>query len=91
MLKMKHTYSSQDIDSNWRDHCVMIWQEDDALVPDKEHTNNAFERISALSLTSMPFHEIDEIDQFVYFYSGGWVRVINYEGGWVGIMIEEKA
>jgi len=91
MFKKQNVTKQDDIGGDWRDWLVVLWEEDDAPVPDKERVYEAFCRISEIKHQQHPIYVIDEGDQFINFYRGGWVKAVSCEGGWVGVLLKEKA
>jgi regulator of RNase E activity RraA len=85
MIKRLHISKGEDVPADWQERTVVLWEEDDAPVPDKERTDAAFRRIAGRA--GDPILTIDQGDQLVYFYWSGWVKAINCEGGWVGVLI----
>lgn len=86
VIKRLHVSKGEDVPADWQERTVVLWEEDDAPVPDKERTDAAFRRIAGR--VGDPILTIDQGDQLVYFYRHGWVKTINYEGGWVGVLIK---
>lgn len=89
MFKKQSVTCQGDIGDKWRDRLVVIWEGDDAPVPDKERVDSAFRRISGFSTGyHKPVLKVDEGDEFVYFYREGWVKAVDCEGGWVGVLLK---
>ena len=84
-LRKHYLREKECIPAGWIGKVVVLWEEDDAPVPDKEKTATAFKRISGC--IEKPLHTIDNGDEFISFYRGGWVKSINCEGGWVGVLV----
>ena len=89
MIKKLFVHDLNDIPVDWEQHLVKLWEEDDAPVPDKERTDAAFKRISGLGY-DRPIYEIDQGDQSIFLYRGGWAKAVNCEGGWVGVLIRTE-
>lgn len=87
MIRPIYVTNPENIPENWEDHLVRLWVEDDIPTPDKETTESAFKRIAG-ETRGEPIHEIDQGDCSVYFYRGGWVKVISFDGGCVGILVQ---
>lgn len=70
-------------------HIVILWEEDDALVPDKERGWEAFARMAPRGL-NYKHHDLsfDGGDVSYYFYRNGWVRIHSYEGEAIGVLVE---
>ena len=86
-VKRKYVVSKKDIPNHAEAKVLIVWEEDDAPVPDKERGRDAFTRITQLD----PKHAlatVDEGDVITNYYRGGWVRIVSYDGGAVGMLIE---
>jgi hypothetical protein len=77
--------TARDVPENWHDRLVKLWEEDDAPVPDKELTREAFVRIAGHH--NIEIHKIDDGDAFYYFYMRGWVKCVSCDGGYVGVLV----
>jgi hypothetical protein len=91
-LKKLFILKPSDIPKNWREMYLRIWVEDDAPVPDKERTGNAFQRITGHTdkyMRERHTHMIDDDDCITFFYSDGWVREVACDGGSVGVLVKE--
>lgn len=85
-VRRKRVYSAEDVPEGWMDSHLLLWQEDDAPVPDKERVNEALIRMAGPHLRKLV--SVDLGDCFGHVYSGGWVVVHTPEGGYVGVLVE---
>lgn len=61
--------------SDWYNRVVVVWEEDDAMVPDREMGTAAFARIAGTStMRGGNIDEYDGGDTIMTLYRGGWVR-----------------
>lgn len=88
MIKRMRVTSKDDIPEDWKDHVLVLWEEDDVNYSDKEYTNHAFIRITGR--TPLEVDRRDLGDSFVYFYRDGWVKVVTFDGGWVGVLVGDQ-
>ena len=88
MLSRQFVYNGRDIDKDWQDRVLVLWEEDDARPADRERSNAALERITGIRPGTSPIHVINQGDQFVAFYTHGWVSGANCDGGWIGVLTE---
>ena len=85
--KKQRVRGPEDIDANWRDRCLVLWEEDDARPPDRERGPDALTRFSGMHKNHTdPVHVLDLSEESVMFYRGGWVLGHTCEGAWLGIM-----
>lgn len=87
MYKTLNVASGDDIKDDWDKHCLILWEEDDVPVPDKEKVAQAFTRIAGKPSICV---EIDHGDSWTQFFRGGWVKHVSFDGGWVGVMVKHE-
>lgn len=85
-MRKLRVHNAEMIPENWRDLLLVLWREDDAMVPDKERSHAAFKRITGMK-PSDHIHDADDGDYFYHFYRPGWVLGIGYDGGFVGVLV----
>lgn len=85
--KVKRDYFPQ-VDGDWFDRLLVLWEEDDAPVLDKERTGQAFERISGRPVGAW-VAKVQVGDHAAYLHRNGWVHCIYPEGGCVAVVIKE--
>lgn len=87
--RMRPKEGVDEVDYLVNHHLVVLWEEDDAPVPDKEQTHAAFKRITGLNTDS--YHKREDYgDHFIdVYYPSGWVKCSSYDGGFVGVLIKE--
>lgn len=86
-VKRKYVVSKKDTPNHAEAKVLIVWEEDDAPVPDKEDGPAAFRRITQLN-DKHTLATVDEGDVITHYYRGGWVRTVSYDGGAVGMLIE---
>ena len=86
-VKRKYVARKRDIPNHAEAKVLILWEEDDAPVPDKERVGAAFRRITQLD-AKHALATVDEGDVMTHYYRGGWVRIVSYDGGAVGMLIE---
>jgi hypothetical protein len=76
-------------DSCWHERVAILWEEDDALTPDREGAGAAFERIVGQSdrVLSVARH-VDLGDCSMTLFTNGWVLGLDCSGGFVGRLCE---
>lgn len=73
---------------DWPDRVLVVWEEDDAPVPDKERLGAAWVRITGHRLERAPLRVVDRGDWIASLYPDGWVRIASCEGGAVGVVVQ---
>lgn len=76
------------IPPDWHRHVLILWDEDDALVPDRERTREALVRISGLAVYNDPIDRKVEGDTSFALYSSGWIEGNSCGLGWVGVLVD---
>lgn len=85
-LKRLTLGNTQPPPSDWRDRLLVLWEEDVALGSDREHTKDAFIRITGLRYEWPDHTTVDCEDCVYYIYRQGWV--MSFDGGFVGILVK---
>ena len=88
MLKRNYIHRKDQIPEDWNEHCLVLWEEDDALPADREHGEVAFMRISGIRGKPNRIQRIVEDDTVTDFYRGGWIWGYNAGLSWVGVLVK---
>ena len=73
--------------ADWADRVLILWQEDDALPPDREMANGAFRRITGEDPERASKASVDYGDSGMFLKDFGWVLGWSCEGGFVGVVV----
>lgn len=90
MIKKMLITKPGDVPDNWESHAVVLWEEDDVPISDKEKSPAAFNRITGIG-NQQPVCLIETEDCITWFYRGGWIRQVHCEGSWVGVLVEQES
>lgn len=73
------------------DKMLILWEEDDACVPDRERVGPAFYRISNINPQLKGYYDVITVDLgsiTFEIYDGGWVKGYADGLGFVGVLVE---
>jgi hypothetical protein len=89
MLRRKRNLTELEARDAWDEKCLILFEEDDALTPDRETSNDAYKRLSGnLFGLAKAVLRIDEGDCITTFFSDGWFVGSDCGLGFVGMVIE---